>query len=127
MEAVIRETMRVLSPFPLSIMHRAVKDTTLGEYSIPADTMITNLGAMHHDPDLWGDPENFRPERFINENGELVKDMTFPFSFGMSIYRNRDGLQRTPSIARWLGHLQDLCFLIMCFVCRSLGLHGRNI
>uniref|UniRef100_A0A348G630 Cytochrome P450 2 n=1 Tax=Odontomachus monticola TaxID=613454 RepID=A0A348G630_ODOMO len=82
-EAVIREVMR-MSPFlPLSVIHKAVKDTTLGGYAIPANTaVITNLAAMHHDPNLWGDPENFRPERFINEKGELTKDMSLPFGFG---------------------------------------------
>ncbi|XP_014480099.1 PREDICTED: probable cytochrome P450 304a1 isoform X2 [Dinoponera quadriceps] len=82
-EAVIRETMRINSLLPLGIFHRAVKDTTLGEYTISANTpVVTNLAAMHHDPDLWGDPENFRPERFINENNELSKDMSLPFGLG---------------------------------------------
>lgn len=87
MEAVIRETSRISSLLPLSLFHRAVKNTTLGEYTIPANTMIiTNISAMHHDPDLWGDPANFRPERFINENGELVKDKSLLFGLGESIY-----------------------------------------
>ncbi|XP_036150628.1 probable cytochrome P450 304a1 [Monomorium pharaonis] len=37
---------------------------------------------MHHDPDLWGDPEVFRPERFLKEDGQLAKDFSLPFSFG---------------------------------------------
>ncbi|XP_032684778.1 probable cytochrome P450 304a1 [Odontomachus brunneus] len=82
-EAMIREVMRISSSLPLSVIHRAVKDTTLGGYAIPANTaVITNLAAMHRDPNLWGDPENFRPERFINEKGELTKDMSLPFGFG---------------------------------------------
>ncbi|XP_032684829.1 probable cytochrome P450 304a1 [Odontomachus brunneus] len=85
-EATIREVMRISSLLPLSVIHRAVKDTTLGGYAIPANTaVITNLAAMHHDPNLWGDPENFRPERFINEKGELTKDMSLPFGFGRRV------------------------------------------
>jgi len=41
---------------------------------------------MHHDPDLWGDPKIFRPERFLKEDGQLAKDFTLPFGFGKSIY-----------------------------------------
>ncbi|XP_011146960.2 probable cytochrome P450 304a1 [Harpegnathos saltator] len=83
MEAVIREVMRISSSLPFSVFHRAVKDTTLGGYTIPADTpIVTNLAAMHHDPDLWGDPDNFRPERFFDEDGALIKDMSLPFGLG---------------------------------------------
>jgi methyl farnesoate epoxidase/farnesoate epoxidase len=31
----------------------------------------------------WGDPEVFRPERFLNEHGGIVQDDWFvPFGFG---------------------------------------------
>lgn len=86
-EAVIRESMRISSSLPLSLLHKCIKDTTLGGYNIPANTPVfTNLSAMHHDPDLWGDPDNFRPERFIDEKGELIKDMSLPFGLGVSRY-----------------------------------------
>ncbi|KAL0105457.1 hypothetical protein PUN28_016846 [Cardiocondyla obscurior] len=83
LEATIRETMRIETLTPLSIPHRCTKDTTLGGYEIPANTPIfTNLAAVHHDPDIWGDPEVFRPERFLKEDGKLAKDITMPFGFG---------------------------------------------
>ncbi|XP_025988557.2 uncharacterized protein LOC113003430 [Solenopsis invicta] len=83
LEATIRETMRIETVTPLSLAHRSVKKITLGGYEIPANTAIfTNLAAMHHDPDLWGDPEVFRPERFLKEDGQLGKDISLPFGFG---------------------------------------------
>ncbi|XP_011639779.1 probable cytochrome P450 304a1 [Pogonomyrmex barbatus] len=83
LEAIIRETMRIETITPLSVIHRTVKNTTLSGYKIPINTPIfTNLAAMHHDPDVWGDPENFRPERFLKEDGQLIKDITLPFGFG---------------------------------------------
>lgn len=83
LEATIRETMRIETITPLGIIHRSVKKTTLGGYEIPANTPVfTNLAAMHNDPDVWGDPENFRPERFLKEDGQLAKDITLPFGFG---------------------------------------------
>jgi hypothetical protein len=38
---------------------------------------------VHHDPNIWGDPQNFRPERFLDENGKLIKhDAFIPFGSG---------------------------------------------
>ncbi|XP_015181779.1 PREDICTED: probable cytochrome P450 304a1 [Polistes dominula] len=82
-EATLRETMRYETITPLSVAHRATKDTTFQGYFIPANTsMITNLDGMNNDPDFWGDPENFRPERFLKDDGQLNKDFTLPFGAG---------------------------------------------
>lgn len=38
---------------------------------------------MHRDPELWGDGEAFRPERFLDSRGMLKKkDITMPFGAG---------------------------------------------
>ncbi|GAB6023742.1 hypothetical protein CHUAL_008497 [Chamberlinius hualienensis] len=83
-EATICELHRIISLVPLSLPHRVTKDTTLYGYNIPKDTMVLpNIWAVHYDKDLWGDPENFRPERFIGPNGDCVKpEYLIPFSSG---------------------------------------------
>ncbi|XP_072767521.1 probable cytochrome P450 304a1 [Anoplolepis gracilipes] len=82
-EAAIRESLRIETLAPLGIIHKTMKKTTLGGYNIPANTpVIANLAAMNNDPDMWGDPENFRPERFLKEDGQLSKDLTLTFGFG---------------------------------------------
>ncbi|XP_036141528.1 probable cytochrome P450 304a1 [Monomorium pharaonis] len=74
LEAVIRETLRI-ETITVSTVHRCARKTTLGGYEIPENTPIfINLAAIHHDSDLWGDPEVFRPERFLKEDGQLAKD-----------------------------------------------------
>ena len=37
--------------------------------------MLANLHSLFFDERYWGDPENFRPERYINLDGSLNKDM----------------------------------------------------
>lgn len=45
--------------------------------------VLTGLYSYHNDPDVWGDPNIYRPERFLDENGALLKkDFTLPFGAG---------------------------------------------
>ncbi|GLV43690.1 Cytochrome P450 304a1 [Carabus blaptoides fortunei] len=83
-ESVIREVLRKETLVPLGVSHRVTVDTTLRGYSMPKNTLIyTLLNGAHMDEKVWGDPENFRPERFITEAGTLVKkDFSIPFGAG---------------------------------------------
>lgn len=84
-EACIREIMRLETLVPSAIPHAAIRDTKLGGYDIPKDTFaLPGLYAFHNDKDLWGDPEVFRPERFIGPNGklDLKADKSLPFGAG---------------------------------------------
>jgi len=62
----------------------------LGEWIIPKDTTVmVQLGAVHLDPSLFPQPEVFRPERFLDSDGnykgsELIK----PFGVGKSEFLN---------------------------------------
>ncbi|XP_063824528.1 probable cytochrome P450 304a1 [Ostrinia nubilalis] len=83
-EACIRETMRLDTLVPLGVAHRAVVDTKFHGYDIPEDTMVTaNYMLLHHSKEIWGDPEVFRPERFI-KNGKVdaALDKSLPFGAG---------------------------------------------
>ena len=45
---------------------------------IPKNThVIPLLHGVHMDPDLWEEPESFRPERFLTEEGKLHKPSHF--------------------------------------------------
>lgn len=45
--------------------------------------VLINVWTLHNDKSHWGDPENFRPERFIRQNGQPSTDDWFvPFGLG---------------------------------------------
>ena len=88
-EAVIQETLRFSSIVPWGLFHNTMEDVELRGYLIPKDTLvIANLHSVHHNVDIWGDPKNFRPERFLSEDGKSVKkseEAFIPFSVGKRV------------------------------------------
>ncbi|KAL3223610.1 hypothetical protein MRX96_027285 [Rhipicephalus microplus] len=83
--ATILEVLRRANVIALGNAHATTCDVELAGFRIPADThVISNLWAIHMDPDLWKDPEEFRPERFL-VNGRVHKpDYFMPFSLSVS-------------------------------------------
>jgi len=82
------EVMRCSSIVPIGVSHMAVEDTKIGGYDIPKGTMVgANIYQVHHDPEVWGDPETFRPERFINPDGTCMQrhESLMPFSVGRRV------------------------------------------
>ncbi|XP_071524102.1 cytochrome P450 2U1-like [Panulirus ornatus] len=82
-EAFITEVFRYGSITPLA-MHGNPEETILGGYRIPKRTwIIGNIWGIHWDKKVWGDPENFRPERFLDESGQVIRsENVVPFSVG---------------------------------------------
>jgi len=37
------------------------------------------------DPKIWKDPENFRPERFLDQDNKIKNDKVIAFGLGMLI------------------------------------------
>ncbi|XP_059152572.1 cytochrome P450 2J4-like [Physella acuta] len=87
LNAFIMETQRVGSLVPFALTHVCAQDTVLNGFTIPKGAqVIPNLDAVLKDEKIWGDPENFRPERFLDEQGNLIKrEELIPFSIGRRI------------------------------------------
>ncbi|KAK4735194.1 hypothetical protein R3W88_009455 [Solanum pinnatisectum] len=85
LKAVIKETLRLHPPIPLLIPRVSTEDIELLGYHIPAKTqVIINAWAIGRDPLSWDDPEEYRPERFLNSNID-IKGLHFeliPFGAG---------------------------------------------
>lgn len=81
--AFIHEVLRADTNFPI-IGRKAVETCKLGDYIIPKGTdVMMNVYSANMDKTFWGDPEIFRPERFIDGNGENVNlEKIASFGFG---------------------------------------------
>ncbi|PSN45971.1 hypothetical protein C0J52_09763 [Blattella germanica] len=55
-------------------------------YSFLKDArVIINLYGMHNERKYWNDPENFRPDRFLDDHGNLKReDGLIPYGLGMT-------------------------------------------
>ena len=83
--AVIMESLRLSSVVPLSYPHAPLWPTLIENYGVSMDIiLIANLFAIHRDPVAWPEPEVFRPERHIGNDGELqANEAWVPFCTGI--------------------------------------------
>ncbi|KAG6401348.1 hypothetical protein SASPL_138201 [Salvia splendens] len=72
LQAVIKETLRLRMAIPLLVPHMNLHDAKLGGYDIPAESKIlVNAWWLANNPDHWKKPEEFRPERFLEEEAKV--------------------------------------------------------
>jgi cytochrome P450 len=83
---VIKESMR-LYPSAWTQGRQAVEAFDLDGYHFPAGTMLMfSQWVLHRLPDIWGDPEVFRPERWDPVHEQKVPQWSyFPFGGGSRI------------------------------------------
>jgi len=60
------------------IIRAPVEDLVFKGYTIPASALVVpDFDSVFMDPAIWTDPEVFRPDRFINEQGKLENKEEF--------------------------------------------------
>lgn len=87
LNAVIMETQRIANIAPIGLRREVSETFSVRGFTIPKGSVIWPvLESVHNDRKIWGDPENFRPERFIDENGILInREELIPFSIGRRV------------------------------------------
>ncbi|XP_070208907.1 cytochrome P450 2F5-like isoform X2 [Littorina saxatilis] len=88
-QAAVLETLRLASTAPLGVPHRTTDDVSMDGFTIPKGaTVFANSVLFHHDPETYADPHAFKPERFLDDEGQLLpashplRQSLMPFGVG---------------------------------------------
>ncbi|KAK1412668.1 hypothetical protein QVD17_34104 [Tagetes erecta] len=87
LQAIVKETLRMYPPGPLAGPRQAIEDCNIGGYhTVKGTRLIVNVWKLHRDPQVWSDPNEFKPERFLEEHSNInYQGQNFeyiPFSSG---------------------------------------------
>uniref|UniRef100_A0AAQ4QQT7 unspecific monooxygenase n=1 Tax=Gasterosteus aculeatus aculeatus TaxID=481459 RepID=A0AAQ4QQT7_GASAC len=83
LDSVVNESMRLYPP--AGRLDRVAKKTVeIRGITIPKDMIVMiPVYALHRDPDLWPEPEEFKPDRFSKQNKRSINPYTYlPFGTG---------------------------------------------
>jgi cytochrome P450 len=85
--ALVKVVMRWHPVAPIAVPHRLVTDDVYEGYFLPAGSMVIgNAWAVLHDESVFPEPNQFRPERFLDPNVKLPEAV---FGFGRRICPGR--------------------------------------
>lgn len=88
LEAIVKESLRLKPPGPVTGPREATQDIQISDYNIPKGTrLIINIWKLHRDPRVFENPDEFKPERFLTSRSgvDYVNGLQFgyiPFSYG---------------------------------------------
>lgn len=80
---VVTETLRLYPPAWL-LPRRTVADIELGGHRIPGGSdVLSSVYLVHHDPDVYPEPDRFDPDRWLPENAAAIpRESYLPFGAG---------------------------------------------
>uniref|UniRef100_A0A8B9YI21 unspecific monooxygenase n=1 Tax=Bos mutus grunniens TaxID=30521 RepID=A0A8B9YI21_BOSMU len=83
LDMVVNETLRMF-PIVIRLERLCKKDVEIHGVSIPkGTTVMVPISVLHKDPQLWPEPEEFRPERFSKKNKDSINPYVYlPFGTG---------------------------------------------
>ncbi|XP_077209897.1 cytochrome P450, family 78, subfamily A, polypeptide 5 [Tasmannia lanceolata] len=89
LQSIVKESLRMHPPGPLLSWARlAIHDVHIGNNFIPAGTTaMVNMWSITHDKAIWTEPEEFKPERFMDEDVSVMgSDLRLaPFGSGRRV------------------------------------------
>ncbi|KAK9129060.1 hypothetical protein Syun_017857 [Stephania yunnanensis] len=72
LQCVAKEALRMHPPTPMMLPHKANANVKIGGYDIPKGSIVhVNVWAVARDPEVWKEPLEFRPERFMEEDVDM--------------------------------------------------------
>ncbi|KLO05947.1 cytochrome P450 [Schizopora paradoxa] len=90
--AMCMEVLRWGVPGPLGVPHRTTEEDEYQGYRIPAGTLVlSNIWGIANNPDIYPDPLEFKPERWLpgGVNFKSTRPMDFVFGYGRRICPGR--------------------------------------
>ncbi|ODV76884.1 cytochrome P450 [Suhomyces tanzawaensis NRRL Y-17324] len=83
--ALVYEALRSFSVLPLGLPRVTTKDITYKDVTIPAGTtLVMNAYAANHDENVFENPYQFNPNRWLDTNGNLLHNLNkFHLTFGL--------------------------------------------
>ncbi|XP_059638663.1 flavonoid 3'-monooxygenase [Cornus florida] len=114
-QAIIKETFRLHPSTPLSLPRMAAESCEINGYHIPkGSTLLVNVWAIARDPDVWSDPLEFKPDRFLPGGEKPNADVrgndfeVIPFGAGRRICAGMSlGLRMVQLLTATLVHAFD--------------------
>ncbi|ESK89478.1 cytochrome p450 [Moniliophthora roreri MCA 2997] len=118
MRALVKEALRWRPAPPMGVFHMSLEDDIYEGYHISKGSLvIPNILAMNHDMMTYGpNPDEFRPERFLNDDGthkesppDTKDEGHYTFGFGHRICPGRHLATNalfTFAIVLWAMHLE---------------------
>lgn len=88
LQAFISEALRWRPPLPTgALAHRTTHDVIWENYRIPAGTtLFGNHWSISRDPDVYPEPDAFKPQRWIDDQHRLRNDLKFfVYGFGRRV------------------------------------------
>ncbi|KAK7025110.1 cytochrome P450 monooxygenase 67 [Favolaschia claudopus] len=81
--AILKETLRWKAVAPLGVPHCTTQaDEYRGRYIPAKTTVLANISAMLHDPEVYTDPDEFNPDRFIAKEAQQAAPDPARAAFG---------------------------------------------
>nr|AZU97073.1 cytochrome P450 [Arnebia euchroma] len=69
LEACVKEALRLHPTLPFLLPKYPTQTTLVGGFTIPKETKVfLNIWALQRDPEVWKNPLEFNPDRFLDEN-----------------------------------------------------------
>ncbi|PHT84749.1 hypothetical protein T459_13192 [Capsicum annuum] len=71
-DAVIKATCYAIGSHTTHATPESIEDCVVGGYDIPKGTrLLLNIWKIHYDPDIWPNPQEFKPDRFLTTHKDV--------------------------------------------------------